>query len=271
MRLDFFTVDHLCAGVDFTPQRPIIDLSNVTFFNQFALVYLGMFLRHHNSRGKAFNVIPPKNHSARIYLARQNFWKRFNFNPHVIKEENLRRFTTSTSPNDIVDVEKRDGIAEDIAEEILKVLHRNGVNVKIGIIAEVLSELVDNFSRHSGHTLAAVVVQYYPNLKRVLLAIGDCGIGIRSSLSSNPSYKYLANGPHYEAALKAFESLVSRTPGYGTGLTEVREQVINLGGHLTLATGDGYVIINKEGVAKFGQMAYDLPGVQIQLSFPEEG
>ena len=112
-------------------------------------------------------------------------------------------------------------------------------------------------------------MQYYPNLRRIVLAVGDCGIGIRSSLTSNPNYRYLANRPHYEAALKAFEPRISRMPEGGTGLTEVRDEVTKLGGRLTLATGDGYVIIARAQVG-YGQMAYDLPGVQMELSFPEE-
>ena len=269
MNLDFWNVDQLCASVDFSIERPIIDLSGVRFFRPFGLVYLGMFLRHHNYCGKAFDVRMPSNTAARNYLAQQNFWARFNFNPEVIERENLSRFTTSTSLNDIVDVEKRRYIAEDIAIEVSKVLHNNTVRVKIGLLSELVCELVDNFALHSERTLAAVAMQYYPNLRRVVLAVGDCGIGIRSSLSSNPAYAYLADCPHHESALKAFEPLVSCISGCGMGLTDVRDEVINLGGRLILTTGDGYVIIGRD-VTKYGKMSHDLPGVEVELSIPEE-
>lgn len=269
MNLDFWSVDRVCAGIDCSQERPVIDLSSVTFFRPFSLVYLGVYLRYHNNNGKAFDIVVPNNNTARSYLARQNFWERFNFNPDVIEKEKLIRFTTSTSLNDIVDIEKRSYIAEDIAEEVSKVLKNNHVRVKVNLLAELICELVDNFAMHSKQTLAAMAMQYYPNLHRVILAIGDCGIGIRSSLSSNPTYSYLADYPHYEVALKSFEPLVSRIPGCGTGLTEVRDETINLGGRLTLATGDGYVIIGQDGI-KYGKMSYDLPGVQVELSFPEE-
>jgi len=227
-----------------------------------------MFLRNHNSQGRSCNLIPPNSSAARGYLARQNFWERFNFNPDVIKEENLRRITTSTSLNNIVDIEKKDYIAENIADAVKKILIINVVRVNAAEIGAVICELVDNFALHSERTLAAFHMQYYPNRNQVVLAIGDCGIGIRASLATNPKYRALLERPHYEAALKSFDPLVTRLPEGGTGLTEVKDTVIRLKGELRLATGDGYVRISDQGIL-YGQMAYELPGVQMELLFPE--
>ncbi len=41
MNLTFWNVDRLLAGVDLQADSPTIDLSEVTFFEPFALVYLG--------------------------------------------------------------------------------------------------------------------------------------------------------------------------------------------------------------------------------------
>jgi len=268
MNINFSNIDQLCHNINMEHENPVIDLKDVTFFSTFALVYLGMFLRYHNSQGKSFNVIVPDNTAARNYMARQNFWNRFNFSPETIKAENLNRFTNSTSLNDIVDIEKRERIAEEIMSEVLKVLIHNRVLIDASLVAELICEIVDNFARHSECTLAAVAMQYYPNLRRIVMAVGDCGIGIRASLSSNPKYAYLTDSPHCDAAMKAFEPLVSRSPEGGTGLMEAADGTSELGGVLTLATGDGYVIIQK-GKYSYGQMAYDLPGVQMSFSIPE--
>lgn len=269
MNLDFWSVDQFCTCIDCTNEKPVVDLSHITFFRPFSLVYLGMFLRYHNHLGKAFNVVLPNKPAARSYLARQNFWKRFNFNPQVIEKERLIRFTTSTSLNDIVDIEKRPYIAEDIAADVSRVLTHSAARVNVSLVAELVSELIDNFAIHSGQVLAAVAMQYYPNLHRIILAVGDCGIGIRSSLSSNPEFASLADAPHHEVALRAFEPLVSRLPGHGTGLTEVKDGVVKLNGRLALSTGNGYVIMGSDST-KYGEMSYDLPGVQVELSIPEE-
>ena len=106
-------------------------------------------------------------------------------------------------------------------------------------------------------------------MHRAILGVGDCGIGIRASLSSNPKYGYLANRSHHEAILKAFEQLVSCKLEGGTGLTMVRDSVINYDGYLILASGDEYVRINRNRT-EYGSMAYNLPGVQIELSFSTE-
>jgi hypothetical protein len=269
MNLTCSNIAHLCSQVDLTSDRPVIDLSQITFFEPFALIYLGMFLRHHNSHGRAFNLTAPASPQAREYMARQNFWARFNFTPEEIKKENLRRFTTSTSLNDIIDIEQRPYIAEDVGDAVLKLLVRNGVRVRAGIVAEMAAELVDNFAQHADRPLAACLVQYYPRSRRVAFAICDCGIGIRASLSSNPKYAHLAGLPHREAAMRAFEPLVSRKAEGGMGLTEVKESTLCLGGRVFLATGDAYVTIESAN-ASVGRMGYELPGVQIELSFSQE-
>jgi len=269
MELSFQNVDQVCAGVDLTANQPLLDLSQVTFFRPFAVIYLGMFLRYHNLNGKSFRVTLPMNATAKRYLSQQNFWTRFNFNPESIESQGLSRFSSSTSLGDVIDIERRDGIAEEIENKILAVLIRNGVKTAVNLVAESMCELIDNFAAHAKRNFAAVAMQYYPNLHEVVFAIGDCGIGVRASLASNPKYEELGAKPHYEAAARAFEPLVSCRPEGGTGLTEVREQVVRLEGGLILTTGDGFVTIDKKGETRVGQMAYELPGVQVQLSYPE--
>ncbi len=268
--LSFRNVDDLRASVDMNAPQPNIDLSGVTVFEPFALVYLGMFLRHHNSEGKLFSVTHPWDRRALAYLETQNFWNRFNFNPVGTGDTRLRRFTNSTSMNDIVDIERQRWIAEDVAEQVARVLVKNGPRIAVDAITEVASELVDNFDQHARHALAACSLQSYPQGNRVVFAIGDCGIGMRASLSSLQKYEYLSTRPHQQSILMAIEQQVTRKWEGGMGLTQVVETVVALGGRLFLSSGDGYVTVSPSG--KFvGTQAYDLTGVQIELSFPAGG
>ncbi len=268
VNLTFWNIDRLLARVDLNEARPDSDLTAVTFVEPFALVYLGMYLRHHNKHGKMFDVVPPHAIGPREYLTRVNFWERFNFDPDFIQWEKLRRLSSTTSFNDIVDIEKTATIAEDISADVCTIIHANGVRVNADMIAEVVSELVDNFAQHSQRSLAACAMQYYPASGRVVFAIGDCGIGLRGSLALNPRYAYLAQRPHHEAADLAFQPLVSRKLEGGTGLTEVADAVTAAKGRLLLSTGDGYVRI-ESGRKEIGRMALDLPGVQTELSLSE--
>ena len=168
-----------------------------------------------------------------------------------------------------MDIERRPGIAEDIAEAVTKVIRNSGASFDAYRIGELVSEIVDNFAQHSGRILGVFATQYYPQSNRLTLAFGDCGVGIRESLSSNPNYSYLADGTHRDAVVTAFEPLISRRPEGGMGLTEVHEGIIDLGGTLFLSTGDAHVQIKGRSFTT-GESLYDFAGVQIGLSFPED-
>ena len=213
-----------------------------------------------------FDVVMPNEQFVREYLASQNFWERFNFDPETIESERLHRFTSSTSLNDIVDIESRQYIGEDIASAVRELLINNEVKVDVDEIEELVSELIDNFERHSTHTLAAFTIQANP--RRLIVAIGDCGIGIRASLVQNPSHEHLANQPHFEAVRKAFEPLVSAKPEGGTGLTDAKSTIRRYRGTLTLMSGNGYFRLTSDGREMANRTSFDLPGVQLELSIP---
>ena len=86
----------------------------------------------------------------RYYLARQQFWERFNFKPEDIKSEYLRRVTTSKSLKDIVDMEQREAIAAEIADGVTTVIRGNNIFADAYRIGELVSELADNFDQQSG-------------------------------------------------------------------------------------------------------------------------
>jgi hypothetical protein len=187
MTLDEESVHRICAAVDLGQSEPEINLSTVTFIKPFALVYLGMFLRHFNSRGKRFKLVVPRDPAVHGYLDRQNFWDRFNFTPPA-GSAMLRRLSRTTSFNDVEDIERRHGIDEEIARESKWILF--GSNVKgsdLSLIEEIVAELVSNFARHSRGPLAAMALQWYPRGNRICLAIGDCGIESERVLAAIPT------------------------------------------------------------------------------------
>jgi len=244
----------------------MIDLSSLTFIEPSAVVYFGMFLRHFNSLGKFFDIAMPEDQKVRKYLSDQQFWERFNFRADmVIQEGRLRTFTPTTSPGDIIDIERSVDVAERVAAEVYQILDRHP---QVGRIGEIVSELVDNFAIHSRGPLAAFAMQWYPRRKCAILSVGDCGIGIRHSLSRNPKYGHVAGGAHYAAAIEAFKPLVSgKLLGGGTGLTEVRMAVRELKGTVRLTTGDGFVEFHPRG-AICGPVPFDLTGVQVEIEIP---
>ena len=272
MRLDRSTVDRLCAGVGLDAPKPRIDLSNVSFVEPFGLIYLGMFLRHFNSLGRFFEIVTPRSLHVREYLDTQRFWGRYNIPVAATGSQSFPRLARFTSLRDVIDIENNRYIADDVGKMVYDILRRNTVRVNAGLVTEIVIELVDNFSRHSGQQLAACAIQLYPNRKKLHFAIGDCGVGIRGSLSRNPNYRHLATAPHHEAAAKALEEGVTGGVEGGTGFGTVREDVMELGGQVFLCTGDGWVSVGADrDDVQSGQMAYDLSGVQIEVTMSVEG
>jgi hypothetical protein len=267
MRLTFYSVGRLCSTLRIRRNAGYLDLSDVEFFTPFALVYLGMLLRHYESQGYGFNPRLPAHPEAREYLSRQNFWKRFKFSEETIRRERLR-FPTSTSLNDILDIESSDYAGEEIGDRVKEMLIENGSAVSPTTVGSMVSELVDNFSQHSDRTLAALAVQYYPRLKRVRIAIGDCGIGIRASLIQNPEHSWLENYPHHVAIKHALTPGVSRKRQGGIGFTDVLDGIEELNGVLRISSGDAYITMRRRSRATYGPMRFNLPGVQLELVLP---
>ncbi|HEY1267845.1 MAG TPA: hypothetical protein VGH16_11360 [Candidatus Binatia bacterium] len=269
MRLSFHSVGKLCSTVRFRRRIAHLDLSEVTFFTPFALVYLGMLLRHYNRLGIRFIVRFPLDPSAREYINRQQFWKRFNFNENAVRRESLR-FPTATSLNDILDIQCSDYAGEEIGDRVKEMLIESRCDVSPTKVGLMISELVDNFTQHSNRSLAALAIQYYPRARSVTIAIGDCGIGIRASLCENPRHAWLADYPHHIAIQQALTPGVSRKMAGGIGFTDVLDGVADLRGVLRIATGDAYIVVRRGLRATYGYMNYHLPGVQLELVLPTE-
>ena len=272
MQLTLRTIDGLCSEVDFSVLRPTLDLSDVSFVEPGAIVYLGMFLRHYNSLGRFFKIISPRSESVTSYLNSQRFWERYNISGSGPAMDSRRRHGHFTSLRDVIDIEKDLWIADSVGSMVADILRENSVKVDVDIVTEMVIELVDNFNRHSGEQSAACAMQLYPTLGRLHFAVGDCGIGIRRSLAGNPLYANLANAPHREAAAKALEDGVTGSHEGGMGFGTVREDVLELGGAMKLCSGDGWVRIaaDQEHVQS-GTMRYDLPGVQVEVVVPLKG
>jgi hypothetical protein len=268
MRLDSSTIGSLCAAVDFAENKPQLDLSAITFVTPFAVIYLGLFLRYHNSRGIAFAWTEPKERKVRQYLATIRFYERFNFDPQFVWLQDGHRRDRETSLNDILDIQKAPEAGDDVARKVADVIDQAGVPVDIGLVAEMVSELVDNFTQHSGtEHPATLTMQWFPQKERLALALGDCGLGIRRTLQRNEQFADVAHMSDEEAIALALEQRVSCQPGHGMGLTETKEKVVEMHGRMIIASGSGCVIIIRDKQS-LGQMGYDLPGVQLGIEVP---
>ena len=268
MNLDYTNIDDFCNGIDADRPNPVIDMKAVTFLTPYALIYLACFINNYNRLGVTFQTIYPDSMPVRQYLNPQRFWERLRFEAEreSIGHGNSQWMSTS----DIIQIPNIDYIAEDAGRKLYDLLTSNSIRLNARDLEIVFVELVDNFSRHSDEETAICAVRWFPSMNRLHLAIGDCGMGIRKSLSSNDDYRELRNKSHGEAAAKAFEVSVGRTSEGGMGLTDARDTMARTGGQLFLSTGDAWVLARGKDDLLVGKQEYDLPGVQIELAIPTE-
>lgn len=256
--LSFINIDHFCHSVDLSEPRPVIDLGSFTGIEPFALIYLGLFILHHNSRGLFFTVQVPASSEVQQYLDSQNFWRKCNIRPYIDPPAQIELWPTSFG--DIVFLPQRRDTPEEIGRWVYDLVKR--VPTSADVIVEIVEELVDNFVRHAETPTAACVFQVYDD--RIEFAIGDRGIGIRKSLAQNANYRPIAS--HRQAIDLAFQYQVGRGEG-GMGLPTVAEHIAELEGHLFLSTGNAWATLSEDGLTG-GKQDYNLPGVQIEVAIP---
>jgi anti-sigma regulatory factor (Ser/Thr protein kinase) len=264
--LDFKNIDLFCRSIDLDVDKPVIDLSEVELIKPIALVYLGLFIRWQNQNGIHFHMILPSNPKVRSYLDKQNFYDRFNI---AAPNNNVVNFDPDKYSFELVDISKESDVADLTANKIANLLHRLKVKVRIDEFCEAVVELVDNFAVHSEEQAGIMMIQYHPKKKEICFIIGDCGIGIRASLSKNLNYYSLKEKPHLEAIIEAVKLGSSRFEGRGMGFNVAVENVTKRGGTLLLISFGSYIRITDH---KFnsGIMRYELPGVQVEFSFRED-
>ena len=189
------------------------------------MICLGMFIIHHRTLGRRFQVRPPLNRRARNYLNSQNFWERFGFDWQPPSYSASRGHLTSFE--DIVQIGRTGDVGNEVGDRVRDLLSRDPYDAlrNIDQVGDLVSELVDNFAQHSEASHAACVLQRYPKIGLTDFAIGDCGIGIRESLSQNKEFERLKRLRHREAARIAFRMRASRRAEGGMGLPEVMESV----------------------------------------------
>ena len=135
----------------------------------------------------------------------------------------------------------------------------------------IFSELSDNIIHHANSNGGFVLAQQYNYVKGSVLeiAIGDCGIGIKSSLLQNPQLAgSFANDQ--EAVLMSLKDgvtcLCDTYRGFGLGYVEqvVRPIADRI---LTLRSGTGYAII-RGGWYTFHEECKYLPGTIAHVIIP---
>jgi len=259
-----------CAGSSNT-----IDLTKCTFVEVSGIIRLVLLARHLTFEKRSIQMMIPQSEDVQGYLERANVFNELKgyctFNESIEHLQHRERNPTSTL------VELRSLDEENQARAIIDCFstslkaHKSINSDIMDTIDKVLFETLQNISEHANpgdffavsHGLAAL--QRYK--KKLCLSIGDLGVGIRKSLTSNP--KYPESRYDHTEAIKAAISGYSRHAdiGRGGGLMSVVAAIQKLDGWLKVRSGDVAVTIAANDQQRVDQYVL-FPGTQIDINVP---
>lgn len=209
-------------------KKIIIDLSELTFVSPIGAISL-LLLFEKLAGICEFDIMPPTNNLKLIsYLERINFFKLcsvevkkdFELSYDIDALSFRTRHDTRKVMLELTKVQCDDDI-DTLYDSIIYILKSHNIeSTEVNKIANILSELGTNILDHSLGTGYAAI-QYYPYFKKVVIGIGDNGIGIINSFDETIEE---AKSSAIDIITHAFTGgKTSKKSSRGWGLTDARE------------------------------------------------
>ncbi|ADQ41601.1 ATP-binding region ATPase domain protein [Caldicellulosiruptor acetigenus I77R1B] len=244
----------------------IVDLSSVEYITPTGLVATVAYLKKWRSKKEQKQIkfiYPSECSNALSYMARMNFFT-------VVGENFTYPYTVRTAEDRLCEITEIKSASEagSVINRIMGIIETR-TKISSGLSTSV-GEIIDNAFHHSSSELPCYVcAQYYPNLRKVEVAIVDCGIGYRGSLSR--VHRDLKDDKHaIKLALqKNVTGNIENNKRLNTGLgLYVTKKIIEMNrGKMLIYTGKGMCIIEKT------ENFYDVPkwgGTLVSLEFNTE-
>jgi hypothetical protein len=236
--LDAVTLDD-ALSLDLDSGVASLDLARIAFVDAYALTGLACFVASAARDGLPVRVVLPEEPDVRSWLSRMHFGDVLEaFDVHVVGE--LPRVVERDRRDALIELQRfKDAHGSDrLASFIWERLEGGADGEVVNQLFEATGELGANVVEHAGSPPGGfVTAQRYkagtPD-ERIIVAVGDVGIGIRESL--RPRYGDMTDDV---AIRRAVQWHVSRVPdeGRGQGLPGVVEGVRGLGGTVWIRSG----------------------------------
>jgi hypothetical protein len=217
-----------------------IDLSAVSFVDAYALTGLACFIASADSDGLPVELVLPEHPDVRSWLSRMHLGAVIDtFGVHVVGGI-LPRVAERDRRDTLIELQRfHDSYGSDrLASFIWERLKGGADGEVVNQLFEAAGELGQNVVEHAGSPVGGfVAAQRYkagaPE-ERIIVAVGDAGIGIRESL--RPRYGDMTDR---QAITQAIRWNVSRVleQGRGQGLPGVVDGVRGLGGVVWIRSG----------------------------------
>lgn len=249
------------------PRDCVVDLSDITFFDPYAVVAVCTLIEHLRLEGVALpRVLLPRNPSARHYLERVGLIEKLSEMTDVIYESASEPEEDSEILLELTRIDSLQSI-EVATEKLVSLIDKNlGYQQKSLIaVTNAISELCSNILDHSGTRGWAMAQRYrrQDGSRFLWIGVADVGVGIKASLSGRHN---TSTWTHADAIVNALKKTVSRFPQRGMGLHMVKRIVFDFGGTLHIRTGDARLYVAKTPRQFSGAW---FPGTQAGVSLSE--
>jgi hypothetical protein len=236
--LDAVTLDDVLS-LDLDSRFATLDLTRIAFVDAYALTGLACFVASADRRGLAIRMVLPEDLDVRSWLSRMHLGDVLDaFGVRV--EGELPRVAERDRRDALIELQRFGDThgSDRLASFIWERLQGGADGEVVSQLFEATGELGANVVEHAGSPSGGfVTAQRYkagaPE-ERIIVAVGDAGVGIRESL--RPRYGAMTD----DAAIRrAVQWYVSRVPdeGRGQGLPGVVEGVRGLGGTVWIRSG----------------------------------
>lgn len=262
-KLDHANADR-SVEADEHPDRLDIRLDDVEWVSPYGLVLLACLAEHASTTGLQVTATCPADTSVANYLSRMGL------------SETLERCGASTPLPTVNHHDRADRLHElsrytslDEADDLWEMV-RGRIEPTLGAgraqhFLEPLLEMTINAPEHSGTGVGFYAAQGYDlerSSSRVEFAIGDYGVGIRSSFDGTPH----ATDDDTDAIMRSIEKGVSRLGGTrGKGLHFSVDRVTRVGGTLAIRSGTSKVLFFPNGQQRVTPVPY-VPGTIVYAS-----
>jgi anti-anti-sigma regulatory factor len=225
----------------------VFDFSGLEFVRPSGLVAIVALMKFskHLKIADRYYLRESKNYEVRQYLKRMGFYDQFG----IIRENPAPKTKSNFSLcelREVISESEADKVTEQLANIIKEQIQpeRNMINA----ISHALGEVINNVFHHSNSPVNGFVcAQTYKILKKVEIAIADCGIGIKESLWGNPMYKFILDD--FEAIKTALGKKVTSKPheNAGEGLFVCQRFIKENSGQMDIISGNAhYTLLNNE-------------------------
>lgn len=225
-----------------------LDLRRSTFVDVYGLVGCACLAESLAASGQCPTFHTPDTVDVRNYLSRMHLQKSLEACRASIVGNALPAVREHAGPDRVLPLQAFRSIAdyEQLANLVWERLQGHVDPEVLSALYETLQELGANVIEHSQSIAGLIAAQVHRRNtpgEYVLLAIGDCGVGIRQTLSA----KY-PNASDLEALKLALSENVSASgePGRGQGLPSTAKLVTDLLGRVVVHSGGATMVCRQE-------------------------